>query len=79
MIPGRITGTTRVLGKSQGYLGLPVRDITYEDGSSAMQTAWIPSPKELEALNAGAPVLVTILGSAHPPINLETGEKPECA
>lgn len=23
---GRITGATRVLGKSQGYMGLPLRD-----------------------------------------------------
>jgi hypothetical protein len=73
---GRITGTTRVLGKAQGYMGLPVRD-ELVSGQPAMRTAWLPTPKELEALNAGAPVHVIILGSAHPPILLEVGEVPE--
>jgi hypothetical protein len=49
---GRIEGTTRVLGRSQGYLGLPVRDevITCAvggEGTPAMTTAWHPTPAEL--------------------------------
>jgi hypothetical protein len=58
---GRPVGTTRVIGKAQGYLGLPVRDETINcnvngQGTRSMVTAWHPTPKELEALNAGAPV-----------------------
>lgn len=79
---GRIKGATRVLGKSQGYLGLPVRDEVINDkvngeGTPSMTTAWFPSPKELEALNAGAPVHVRLLGRGHPPIMVEVGEVPE--
>jgi hypothetical protein len=79
---GRIKNATRLLGKSQGYLGLPVRDETINckvggEATPSMVTAWLPTPKELEALNAGAPVHVRILGTGHPPIMVEVGEIPE--
>lgn len=79
---GRIAGCTRVLGKSQGYLGLPVRDTAVIDSASgnkthAMETAWFPDPKELEALQNGAPVILRILGQGHPPVMIETGEVPD--
>jgi hypothetical protein len=78
---GRVEGCTRVLGKSQGYMGLPVRDevvnaVVTGEGTPTMTTAWLPTPKELEALNAGAPVHVRIVGSAHPPIMVEVGAVP---
>jgi hypothetical protein len=78
---GRVEGCTRVLGKSQGYIGLPVRDevvnaVVTGEGTPTMTTAWLPTPKELEALNAGAPVHVRIVGSAHPPIMVEVGAVP---
>lgn len=79
---GRVTGATRTIGKSQGYMGLPIRDeivnctIGGEDTPS-MVTAWLPTPKELEALNAGASVHVRLLGTGHPPIMVEVGDKPE--
>lgn len=78
---GRITGATRVLGKSQGYMGLPVRDevVTCSvngDGAHAMVTAWLPTPDEIAAIAAGAPVHVRILGTSHPPIMVEVGQAP---
>lgn len=79
---GRVRNATRVLGKSQGYLGLPLRDELTNctvggQGTPSMVTAWHPTPKELDALNAGAPVHVRIIGTAHPPIMVEVGEVPE--
>ena len=79
---GRITGCTRVLGKSQGYLGLPVRDITLDDtvngpGTPAMQTAWLPTPEQVQAIVAGAPVILTVLDRMHPPVHVSVGEVPE--
>lgn len=81
MIIGRIEGCTRVLGKSQGYLGLPLRDVTVHDtvngpGTPAMETAWLPTPDELARLIAGAPVILRVLGTAHPPVMVEVGEVP---
>jgi len=78
---GRIQGCTRVLGKSQGYLGLPLRDVVVScsvggDETPAMETAWFPTPGELEAINAGAPIILRIIGTAHPPVMIETGEVP---
>ena len=78
---GHIAGATRVLGKSQGFPGLPVRDEIITEKvvgkTPCMTTAWLPTPKELEALNAGAAVHVRILGASHPPIMVEVGEMPE--
>ncbi len=81
MIIGRIPGATRVLGKSQGYLGLPIRDEVINEGvngpgTPAMVTAWEPTPDELDRLAKGAAVHVRILGTAHPPIMVEVGETP---
>lgn len=69
---GRIQNATRVLGKSQGYLSLPVRDEIH-DGTPVMVTAWHPTPKEIEALQAGASVYLHILGTAHPPVYMTVG------
>lgn len=82
MIIGRIPGATRVLGKSQGYLGLPIRDEVIEEGvngpgTPCMVTAWEPTSEEIARLINGAPVHVRILGAAHPPIFVEVGEIPE--
>lgn len=78
---GRITGCTRVLGKEQGYKGLPVRDGQYTmptgEVYASIETAWFPTPDELEAMIAGAPIIVQLLSSQHPPIMLYTGDKPE--
>jgi hypothetical protein len=82
MIIARIKDATRVLGKAQGYLGLPIRDElrnTTVDGEQTpvMVTAWEPTPDELERLKKGAFVQLCILGTGHPPVMLEVGEVPE--
>lgn len=78
---GRISGATRVVGKSQGYMGLPIRDETtcckVSGNAPSMVTAWFPTPKELALLNAGAPVHVRILGNVPPPMLVEVGEAPD--
>lgn len=81
MLVGHIEGATRTIGKSQGYLGLPLRDEKINcavngEGTPAMVTAWLPTPEELAALNAGAAVHVRILGTAHPPIMVGVGSPP---
>ncbi len=76
---GRIRGATRVVGKSQGYLGLPLRDVTLDDkisgpGIPAMQTAWLPSPDDLAGLLAGEPIILTVVGKGHPPVLKTVGD-----
>lgn len=75
MNPVPIINHTRVVGASQGYIGLPIRDEQVNcsvngEGTPMMVTAWQPTPEELAALNAGAVVQVKILGTIHPPIML---------
>jgi hypothetical protein len=64
-----------LLGKSQGYFGLPIRDEVVGD-VPVMVSAWHPTPKELAAINAGAPVHVCLIGSQHPPIQVSVGDVP---
>lgn len=78
---GRIEHATRIIGKSQGYHGLPIRDVHINcavngPNTPAMITAWFPSPEELAALNSGAPIHLTILGEGHPPVMLDVGDVP---
>lgn len=76
----RIEGTTRTIGAAQGYIGLPLRDITVDDSvtgpdSPAMETAWLFSEDELAAVNAGQPVILRIMGRQHPPVMLYVGSE----
>ena len=81
MLIGTIEGATRVIGKSQGYLGLPLRDEVMNctvngEGTPAMVTAWQPTPDELARLNAGASVHLRVLGTVHPPVMVGVGDPP---
>ncbi|KQS83431.1 hypothetical protein [Rhizobium sp. Leaf383] len=74
-----IEGATRIIGESQGYLGLPLRDEVINctvggEGTPAMVSAWLPTPEELARLNAGAAVELRIHGTQHPPVMIEVGE-----
>ena len=72
MMINAIEGCTRRIGKSQGYLGLPLRDEVV-NGTPQMVTSWQPTPNELTALAAGAPIYLTVLGTGHPPVMLTVG------
>jgi len=92
---GRIEGATRVLGKSQGYIGLPLRDEAKNLGdlphmlhvmvdskvdgpdTPTMQTVWHPTPDEMAAIAAGAPIYLSLVGIAHPPVMLIVGDAPQ--
>lgn len=82
MLPVRIEGATRYLGaplgwepETQGPCGhLAIRDIMDPDIGPEMMSAWQPTPDELDALNAGASVILFVTGSAHPPVALVVGE-----
>lgn len=81
MIVGRVKGATKVLGKSQGFLGLPVREDTLlidTDGSThkVLVTAWEPTPAEIEKIVQGAPIHLILWGEGHPPVMLEVGDVP---
>ncbi len=76
MLIARIPNATRTIGKSQGYLGLPLRDevrSTTVDGPATpcMVTAWEPTPDELDRINAGEKIHLVVLGTAHPPVMIE--------
>jgi hypothetical protein len=71
MIPKRITGATRYLGAPAGWAPedgncahLAIRDV---DG--CCESAWEPTPDELEALNSGGAVVLCVKGG-QPPVML---------
>lgn len=73
VIPPGDPKATVIAGKKQGWQGLPINYGQTEDLNHpghvfpTMTTAWEPTPDELAALNAGAKVIVQIIGT--PPIN----------
>jgi hypothetical protein len=71
-----IEGATRTIGESQGYISLPLRDVLVNctvggEGTPAMQSAWQPSADEVAMLLRGGVIVLTVLGTAHPPVMLE--------
>lgn len=78
MIIAMVEGATRVIGKSQGYLGLPLRDETVDCSVNGpiptMVSAWEPTPDEIERIKAGAKIYLRVMGTAHPPVLIEVGE-----
>jgi hypothetical protein len=77
MIINAIEGATRRIGKSQGYKGLPLRDEVCPHNGPQMVSSWQPTPAEVAAIAAGAPIYLTVLGTAHPPVMLDVGKVPE--
>ena len=72
MTPLAIEGTTRRIGKSQGYKGLCILDTMMPDGvTPVMVTSWEPTPAEIQRIVSGAPVRLYVLGISHPPVMLE--------
>jgi hypothetical protein len=66
MIPGRIEGANCVY-KLEGCHDLPVRVIKTEHGQCLI-SAWQPSLEEMEALLAGASVVLYIYATGQPPV-----------
>lgn len=67
----KIAGATRILAEDQDeYQNLPILD-TVICGSKAMVSAWKPTSEELSMLNDGGFILLSILGTVHPPVLLQ--------
>jgi len=64
--------TTRTLGVSQGYLPLHITD---GQNPPTMLSFWQPNKEELELLNAGHGIILSIMGNSHPPVMLEVADK----
>jgi len=73
VVQRKINGHTRVLGKSQGYKGLSIRDELTDHGPQ-MVSAWEFTPAEITKLQAGESLYLVVLGDGHPPVNFKVGE-----
>lgn len=84
MIPGRIEGANCTLGAPENWdksrdgncVSLSILAEQTDTGSLLMSSVWFPTPEELEAIAAGAPVKLYVLGTGHPPVMLGVGEVP---
>ncbi len=78
-----IEGATTLWGAPKDWkpesppcVGLWARAET-NDGLLTLTTAWEPTPDELAAIAAGAPIYLTIVGTTHPPVAVGVGPIPE--
>jgi hypothetical protein len=84
LIVRAIAGFTRALCKPKDWdeekfgkcMGLPILDHVDEHGQKSMMSAWEPTPEEIKALAAGAPIYLRVLGTIHPPVGLWVGKPP---
>lgn len=58
-------------GDIPGVSNLPATMVIDADNRVSISSFWVPDTEELKALNEGGGVMVTIMGSAHPPIMVE--------
>ena len=64
-----------VLGAPRGVplsqcTALAITRIQYSDGTPAVASYWQPTPAELQLLNQGRAVRLTVLGTTHAPLML---------
>lgn len=71
MKPGPIQFATRALGAPEGWDRAKHGDcdvLEIRDRNGTMESAWFPTDEEKAAIAAGRPVILTVWGSAHPPV-----------
>ena len=76
MIPARIAGATHWLGAPKGWereVNGPCTHLAVRQVGDVWESAWEPTPAELAALNAGAKVVLRVVGG-QPPVMLTVGE-----
>jgi hypothetical protein len=77
MQPLRISNASRVLAETQDeYYALAIKDEVI-NGVNQMTSVWEPTPRELEDIANGGSVVLTILGTNHPPVMITTQPAPE--
>ena len=76
---GRIPEHTRLLATEQRqYRPLYIRD-QVEGGVNYMTSQWEPDSEDIAKIVMGAPLLLSIAGTGHPPVLIQVGAVPESA
>ena len=75
-----IPGATVVLGAPKGWdpavEGVECRGLPVIFNGQTFTSQWRPSPDEIAAIFAGAPIHLHIYGDSHPPVALSVGPIP---
>lgn len=86
MINRHIPGAVRSVGRHQGYQGISVlysrREVRVGDETvvaDAVETAWEPTPEELDALARGGSIRIVLLAPRWPPARIEVAPPGEDA
>ena len=58
--------TDEECGSLSAYVGIDQRGFTH------INTVWVPNKEDLEAILAGRPIVLSIIGDAMPPVSLFT-------
>lgn len=87
MNPGKIAGANHIFGKPADWdesikgscAPLPTLNSPLPQGGSVLQSAWFPSPEEMEAMLQGCPVLLNVYGKNHPVVAIGVAPTPDAA
>lgn len=80
MLPIRIYGATHAFKAPEGWdeqKNGRCGEIAVRRDGVMLQTAWEPTPFELQVLNAGGSVVLTVFGDALPPVALTVELPPQ--
>lgn len=58
---------------AKGVVPLPVNR-SNEDGIDMVQSFWLPTPEEKQAIIDGHPIMLTIWGNTHTPVRLDVAK-----
>lgn len=77
MLPTDFEGTNKTFTKPKGMTDEECGDLRVYQGKNdrgepVIISAWMPSKEDIEAINAGRPIFLKILGSGMPPVELLT-------
>lgn len=73
MMIGAIRGSNVVLKGGENVQDLPAIRGEFH-GVRGYASAWLPTPEELAALNAGASVILFVFSTMHPPVYVGVSE-----
>lgn len=70
---GQIANPTDILGEEQGFRPLPISRTVGEDGTIYLLSAWEFTDEQRAMIAEGAPLILSVMARAHPPVGLMVG------
>lgn len=72
MMPVDFPEANTIFGKPKGMTDEQCSPISALVDDDSVRTVWLPNKEDIEAINAGRPIVLCIFGQGMPPVSLYT-------